>query len=123
MIHPELNETILTLVATERTRQDLKWGTQNHDPRFWGTILGEEFGEACMSANKLMWGDPDSAVKQFHYALECIETAAVAVAMVESLMRNLSDADFDTLCAQFREWEDGIKTRWQNAVKPLAVES
>jgi hypothetical protein len=36
---------ILNEIHDERTRQEKKWGTQNHHPEKWYTILGEEFGE------------------------------------------------------------------------------
>ena len=41
---------VLDEILEERVRQDQKWGQQNHDPAWWMTILGEEFGEACEAA-------------------------------------------------------------------------
>lgn len=77
------------LIEAERERQDAKWGEQNHDPQVWMAILGEEFGELCQAANDLRW--PKGGVPQadpFRHALvEAVQTAAVAQAIVECLLR------------------------------------
>lgn len=70
---------ILHSVIRERMRQDGKWGQQNHHPGNWDGILGEEFGEVQKAVNESDWDN---------YRTELIETAAVALAMVESLDRN-----------------------------------
>lgn len=80
-------EKVLSEVKAERERQDKKWGQQNHHPVEWLAILGEEFGEVSKAAceayfhyeNGETWAD---------YRNELIQTAAVAVAMVECLDRN-----------------------------------
>lgn len=80
-------------VTLERARQDRLWGTQNHDPFKWLSILGEEVGEANKAANDAhdwkdsmgnkRWGDLKN------YRTELIQVAAVAVSMVECLDRGL----------------------------------
>ena len=112
MIAPGMTQTVLTLVGAERTSQDLKWGVQDHDPHAWMAILGEEVGEACKGANSIVYGGA-TRVREFHYALELLQTAAVAVAAVESLMRSLPDADYDVLCQALEDWHRTIQHRWQ----------
>lgn len=70
--------SVLSEVFAERSRQDDKWGQQDHHPAYWIGVLGEEFGEACKGAVEF---DKEA------YRRELIETAAVAVAAVESLDR------------------------------------
>jgi hypothetical protein len=65
-------------VAKERTSQDRKWGVQNHTPERWLVILGEEYGEACKEA---LEGNLDA------YRHELVQTAAVAMAAIDSLDR------------------------------------
>jgi hypothetical protein len=107
----EKTEHVLTLVATERAKQDAKWGPQNHNPLFWLAILGEEFGEvskevveaeakvqAITRLQDAEWtphttdkiDDLDRQRDEHLTALreELIQTAAVCVAMLESLERN-----------------------------------
>ena len=74
----------IALVKEERARQDAKWGEQNHPPCEWMTVLGEEFGEACQAALNLRFG---GKLTQADYQKEVVQVAAVAVAMVECLMR------------------------------------
>lgn len=92
----------------ERMMQDSKWGVQDHSQMVWLGILAEEFGEAAKEVNELhfrpgivtrppmMFGGPQHP--DFHkpfiddqrkrLRMELIQTAAVAVAMIESLDRN-----------------------------------
>jgi len=73
----------LTDVLAERRRQDLKWGQQNHDPFTYITILGEEFGELCQAAlHRRFGGAASSGLRN-----EAVQTAAVALAIVECLDR------------------------------------
>jgi len=82
--------TAINLVDAERTRQDKKWGTQDHAQQAWVGILGEEFGEYCQCVNetylsnatKKHEGGYDNLLK------ELTHVAAVAVGAMESLMRN-----------------------------------
>lgn len=63
----------------ERDRQDLIWGETNHLPHKWLPILGKKIGEV---STEILNGNKEK------YRKELIQTAAVVVAMVESLDRN-----------------------------------
>lgn len=77
-------------VIAERKKQDEKWGEQDHDPFTYLTILGEEFGETCQAALHLRFNEnPDVACKLAdHLREEAVQTAAVALAIVECLDRS-----------------------------------
>jgi len=78
-------------VLAERSRQDEKWGEQNHHPMVWMGILGEEFGELCQAVNETTFDNgPAEKVKGGYDNMraEAIQVAAVAVAFVEMLDRN-----------------------------------
>jgi hypothetical protein len=85
--HRPRPEDLLTYedIALERQRQEAKWGTQDHDPLQWITILGEEYGEACRGAYEF-WrnGSPDGLSQ---YKEELVQVAAVAVAALGTLAR------------------------------------
>ena len=68
-------------VDHERRMQDNKWGVQNHSPERWMAILMEETGEVAKAVleNSLL-----------EYRKELIQVAAVAVAMIECMERNLT---------------------------------
>lgn len=73
-------------VLTERVCQDKKWGIQNHDMFLYLTILGEEFGETCQAALEARFSkDREKALKDLRE--EAVQTAAVALAIVECLDR------------------------------------
>lgn len=98
----EKAEYVMEAVRAERIRQDKKWGQQNHGPVVWCAILAEEFGEAAKEVNDFHFllekerntreYDPTRRAKLKELLdklrVELIQTAAVAVAMVESLDRN-----------------------------------
>jgi len=73
-------------VSKERDRQDRLWGEQNHDPVYWLSILGEEFGEACQAFNNYWFESTSDNLDA--YREEIIQVAAVAVEMIECLDRN-----------------------------------
>jgi NTP pyrophosphatase (non-canonical NTP hydrolase) len=75
---------VFQAVMAERNRQDAKWGEQNHHPFLWLAILGEEVGEVNKAALQATFGGKTWA----DYRKELIETAAVAIAMVECLDRH-----------------------------------
>lgn len=79
----------VTDVIAERIRQDKKWGEQNHDPYLYLTILGEEFGETCKAALEARFRkDPvEKANWSQELRKEAVQTAAVALAIVECLDR------------------------------------
>ena len=74
---------VLSEVKSEREKQDLKWGVQDHDPLKWNAILGEEFGEVSKSIL-----EDDS----YNYRQELIQVAAVAIAAVECHDRRIEEA-------------------------------
>ncbi len=100
-----MNKTagILNEVQQERARQNRKWGEQNHSAVEWIAIFTEEVGEAARNGvdfhfrNGLI--NPYETETELErniqierimkYRKECIQVAAVAVAMVESLDRQL----------------------------------
>lgn len=82
---------VLAHVARERSRQDAKWGPQNHTPIEWIAILSEEVGEASKEALEHHWAGkyyPSDPERLGRLRSELIQVAAVAVAAVESLDRN-----------------------------------
>jgi NTP pyrophosphatase (non-canonical NTP hydrolase) len=74
-------KSILIEVGEERARQDAKWGIQDHIPLKWNAILGEEFGEVSKA---ILEND------QTNYREELIQVAAVAIAAIENLDRQLT---------------------------------
>jgi len=85
---------VLAHVARERSRQDAKWGPQNHSPVEWIAILTEEVGEAAKEAVEIHFAKqfpqhyPDDLERMERYRAELVQVAAVAVAAIESLDRN-----------------------------------
>lgn len=75
---------VLNDVAEERKAQDKKWGVQNHNLIAWLAILAEEFGEAARGINEFHFRG-DAYLEDIR--LELIQTAAVAVAIVEYIDR------------------------------------
>ena len=77
-------------VVVERTRQEAKWGEQNHDDLAWLAILMEEVGEAAECVCKNSVGPITIEKPELHPATlesEVIQVAAVAVAWVEAMRR------------------------------------
>lgn len=78
-----IRNSILEQIAAERSMQDKKWGFPQHNSLSeWGNILGEEYGEYLKALNEHIFGrtaNPDDMVN------ELIQTAAVAVAILEHL--------------------------------------
>lgn len=80
----------ISSVIAERTRQDAKWGEQNHDPTVWMGILMEEVGELAQAVNETWFdnGEAERAKGGYHnMRAEAVQVAAVAVALVECLDR------------------------------------
>jgi len=77
---------ILDEIKKERVKQDVKWGEQNHAPADWLMILGEEVGEANKAALEAKFGNKTLT----EYREELVQVAAVAVAMIQCLDRNMS---------------------------------
>lgn len=94
---PEARQArVIGEVVAERRRQDAKRGVQNHpDMRIWASILTEEVGETAQAANDHEFEKArgtSEAQRASRVALdqmrhEAIQTAAVAVAIVEAIDR------------------------------------
>lgn len=81
--------SVCSEVIVERSRQDKKWGEQNHDSGTWALILGEEFGEACEAALDVRYkniSDPAGSLVPLLRS-ELIQVAAVAIAWCEAIDR------------------------------------
>lgn len=83
MINVYGTKAVLDEVLAERSKQDTKWGMQNHGVMGWILIEAEEFGEAAKEANEVHFRGKDPAA----YRAELIQVAAVAVAAIEALDR------------------------------------
>lgn len=81
-----IEKHIFGCVAEERKRQEMKWGTQNHNPLLWQNILTEEIGEVSKELNEFSFS---ADLKRLENArTELIQVAAVAIAFADSLSRN-----------------------------------
>lgn len=74
------------LVEAERSRQDAKWGIQDHNPMVWLAILTEEVGELAKAI--LEYKAEPTAPQMAAEAKELVQVAAVSKAMWESCKRN-----------------------------------
>lgn len=74
----------LDSVLAERGKQDVMWGQQNHHGFKWLAILGEEVGELSECVLHADYGGKAAA----HTQEEAVQVAAVALAMVECIMRH-----------------------------------
>lgn len=77
-------DIVLGDIATERLRQNHKWGEQNHAPAYWLMILGEEVGEVNKAVLEATFGTETLE----NYRKELVQVAAVAIAMIECYDRN-----------------------------------
>ena len=73
----ELGKEILTLIEAERTKQEARWGEQQHLHGTWTLILMEEIGEA---SEAMLKGRQTEAV------FELVQAAAVIVAWLEDAL-------------------------------------
>jgi hypothetical protein len=78
---------VLKDVACERREQDAKWGVQDHSDIEWSAILGEEIGEACEQVLRGHFGGRADALTLLRE--ELVQCAAVAVAWIECIDRNV----------------------------------
>lgn len=72
-----------TDVFYERSRQDAKWGEQNHADVWWSAILGEEFGEVSQAILHDEFGGKAAGTTR----AELVQLAAVALAWIECIDR------------------------------------
>lgn len=83
---------VLERVIRERIRQDATFGVQNHDMAYWNVILTEQVGQMSQAVCDMRWGGkPDTEV-----AKQAVQVAAVAVAVVECIMRGQYVDDITT---------------------------
>lgn len=80
-----LQSRALIDIIEERIRQDQKWGEQNHNPYTYLAILIEEVGEFSQAALQTQFGGKHGGFD--HLREEAVQTAAVALAIVECLDR------------------------------------
>jgi len=78
-------ESIFQEILSERKRQDVVFGEQNHLPIRWIPILTEEVGSSAKQANNFDRTGNEMSLRK--YELETIQVCAVAFAMLECLER------------------------------------
>lgn len=100
----------LELIQAERIRQLEKWGDQSSTHPFeWMSILGEEYGELCEAVNETFFrngahpnrGGYDKIIK------EAVQVAAVAVALIEPMLKKPDPKIFDASFLSDRSRKDG----------------
>ena len=83
------NSDMLDRVASERMRQQEKWGSQTHTIDRYNTILVEEVGEVSRAICAINFGkyenDIDYRNALRHLSEELAQVAAVAVAMMTGI--------------------------------------
>lgn len=84
----EVDSYILYDIIDERERQDQKWGDQSANANvLWSTVLTEEVGEVAEAVLKLDFEDHEGTHDDLRK--ELVEVAAVAVAWIEALDKNV----------------------------------
>lgn len=84
---------IIKDVIAERSRQDEKWGEQDHSAYVWASIIGEEYGEMCKAVNEFGF-NPTPETEQDIYT-EAIRTMASCMAMLECVERSRMNVGMD----------------------------
>lgn len=79
----EVASQAFALIRDERTKQNEKWGEQNHDSYRWLAILSEEVGEVAQAILHDEFGGRAAGTAKE----ELIQTAAVAVQWIECILR------------------------------------
>ncbi len=77
-------------ILSERTRQDVKWGEQNHTDLGWLAILTEEVGEVARCNCHTSLGEAEEQFKEMWEEStddELVQVAAVALAWLECRAR------------------------------------
>lgn len=72
---------VINAVLDECSRQDDKWGIQEHDMITWSAILTEEMGEFAQAALQSKFGGDKAA----NMREEAIQVAAVALQIIASM--------------------------------------
>lgn len=76
-------------IARERYRQIEKWGVQEHLPSTWLAILTEEVGEVAKEVQHIGGTSVPLARAATDYRAELVQVAAVAVAALEALDKQI----------------------------------
>lgn len=100
-------DKIIEEIKAEREKQKAKWGEQNHSIIEWQAILMEEVGEVAKEATdfhfknpylngngemqEVLENDVVQSIRLADYRKELIQTAAVAIQMIECLDRDQSN--------------------------------
>lgn len=103
----ELLKIIADIVA-ERTKQDEKWGIQDHNFTTWLVILMEEVGEFSKAYLEFLFAKTTLADKQkqiVNVREELIQVCAVAVAMVECFDRKNPKGVKGVVDKRHTDWE------------------
>lgn len=74
-------QSIIDEILSERKRQNVVFGEQNHIPIRWIPILAEEVGSSAKQANNFDRTGSEMSLRK--YEIETIQVAAVAFAMLE----------------------------------------
>jgi hypothetical protein len=105
---PDRTLSAIAAVLVERKAQDVKWGDENIAGGVVRnteaiSILGEEFGELCQCVNRKRWNYPNVAgavdwtdqriALERRILEEAVQTAAVAVAMVEAAAGRIAELE------------------------------
>lgn len=96
LLLPPQFEAAFDAVKNERLRQIKKWGVNSDNHPFeWMSILGEEFGELCEAVNETCFkrGTHPERGGQDKIIAEATQVATVAVAIIESAMRQREQID------------------------------
>lgn len=83
--HPDRTDDVLDDVRRERTKQDSRWGQQDHGYGYWLSVLTEEIGEACREHQAVHGGEVG---RREAFRRELVQAAAVATALIECGDRN-----------------------------------
>jgi len=82
---------VLFNILQERTRQNAKWGEQNHGDATWALILSEEIGEVCQAILHDQFGGKAAGTVR----AELVQVAAVALAWVECMDRRVAREELE----------------------------
>lgn len=81
------NTKVMPLIYWENARQIQRWGTQDHDPYCWFTILSEEVGEL---AQAILQSECEGIPHQ-QIVKEAIQTATLAIKIAEMYLAEIGD--------------------------------
>lgn len=77
-------------VDAEMQRQVDKFGEQDHEPKDWYLILGEEFGEVGKAILEKQWNYKGA---KDNYREEMVQLAAVALSAIQNFDRRQRDGE------------------------------